>query len=507
MDETLTPLPRFPVWPIAAGTAALAVVMWGREIGIGTDAVHYLATARHLYEGAGWLDYNGAPLAVWPPLYPLLVAAGMWIGLDLLTAAKVVNLMAYAAAAFWAWKIIERTVPSPFQKGAFLLYAFGQPLMIMGTQAMSEPFFIAWVNGTLYFMIRYFDDGAPRSGIYLSLLLTAAVLQRYIGITLWIAGTVGLIWHRRNAGLHREFLRWGAISALPLGLLGGWLIRSYWVSGTVGGVRGNPFYSMVEWAQAAVRTLIDWTVPWVEQFGPLWNAGAAAAFAVLAGVTVWICRKQHGDAPSPAWRRMLGWTVLYLLFLAWSSHRMWISLPGQRLLSPLFIVFVVGLGRAAGCTRRVRPTWRRAVHAVFTGVIGLHVGQSAYALYSAYRHGVHYDALSHRPLERWLRNYDGKHPVVTNHPERFFLEAIRRGRKVDWMIPDRLINQPPDTLFFLWDPPPGWVRPPSARLYFLTHDSLLRAHFKLDTVIESGGEAVVRLVRKPTAPKPLFSPR
>ncbi len=477
------------------GISSLIWVMWGREIGVGTDAVHYLATARNIYEGRGWLDYNDAPLAVWPPLYPLTVALGMWMGMDVITSAKVINLIAYVLAVIWGNALIQEVVSQRFRLLAIVLYALGQPIMIMFTQAMSEPLFIAWTNGTFYYLHRWIQHPNWKTGTTLSIILTLLMMQRYIGMTLWITGTLWIWTANRFRQRQGWVVKWGMVWMPSMILLGIWMWYSYLSSGQWGGRRGVPFYSMIEWLGAMMRTFIDWTVPWVEQFGTIWNVCSAIAFSSLVIAATAVCLRCR-RIPPPLWRWMLIWSGIYLAFLAWNSSRMWISLPGQRLLSPLFIVFTIALFRAAQCFLHQFPHHARNIIGVLGIMVAMHIGQSMYAMYSAYRHGQHYDALHHHLLEQWLQAHPSIQRVVTNHPERFFLWELRNGRRIGWFIPEKVIADGVDSLFVLWDRPPEWVRPPSARLYLLIYDSLLRTHFRIDTVSELGTEAVIRLQRR-----------
>src|SRR5271157_2085037 len=47
--------------------------------GVSSDAARNLATAESLLQGKGFVDMLGAPFVLWPPLYPLLLAALSWL--------------------------------------------------------------------------------------------------------------------------------------------------------------------------------------------------------------------------------------------------------------------------------------------------------------------------------------------------------------------------------------------------------------------------------------------
>jgi hypothetical protein len=55
------------------GSAALlATYRYG--LGVSTDAVDYMFTGLNVASGKGYITYNYRPYALWPPLYPTLLA-------------------------------------------------------------------------------------------------------------------------------------------------------------------------------------------------------------------------------------------------------------------------------------------------------------------------------------------------------------------------------------------------------------------------------------------------
>jgi len=56
------------------GSAAILQATRNYGVGISTDSVGYIATARHIATGIGVVTYDSTPLLVQPPLYPALLA-------------------------------------------------------------------------------------------------------------------------------------------------------------------------------------------------------------------------------------------------------------------------------------------------------------------------------------------------------------------------------------------------------------------------------------------------
>jgi hypothetical protein len=74
----------------AAGLALFATATHGS--GLMADSVSYIATARNLKSHFTAVTYNGAPLLVHPPLYPLVLAGvSALTGFDALQVAPAIN--------------------------------------------------------------------------------------------------------------------------------------------------------------------------------------------------------------------------------------------------------------------------------------------------------------------------------------------------------------------------------------------------------------------------------
>ncbi|MCS6771671.1 MAG: hypothetical protein NZ740_06550 [Kiritimatiellae bacterium] len=82
------------VWVFFCVGYALLVFLTLHNCGVGLspDSANYIAAARHLNMGDGCRSYDGLPLTVQPPLYPLLLALPQMIaGIDPLNALPFLN--------------------------------------------------------------------------------------------------------------------------------------------------------------------------------------------------------------------------------------------------------------------------------------------------------------------------------------------------------------------------------------------------------------------------------
>jgi hypothetical protein len=126
---------------------ALAATVWGRPL---EDPDLYLPLARSLADGHG-LTFGAGPTAYRPPLYPLLLVAGIWLegpeprawalGLNVVLGGLTVALAGLAA---WRWNYPRRAILA-----AMILVAFDPVLVSQGRAVMTETLAAGLVAGTL----------------------------------------------------------------------------------------------------------------------------------------------------------------------------------------------------------------------------------------------------------------------------------------------------------------------------------------------------------------------
>ena len=108
------------------GTAHILVrtATYGAAVGHRTPSA-FLSTALNFLAGEGWRFFSGGePLVGWPPLFPLLLAASGWVGIDPLEAGRLINATAFGltilAAGCWLrshlrsrWLVLAATATIP----------------------------------------------------------------------------------------------------------------------------------------------------------------------------------------------------------------------------------------------------------------------------------------------------------------------------------------------------------------------------------------------------------
>lgn len=182
------------------GLAGAVVVAYGTRWGpwAFSDAVGYMVNARNLATGRGLGLYRPSgqfvPLVSHPPLYPLLLIAFSGPGLDLVTAARWIDILSFAILIFisgWLFYRLTRNAwASLALSGLFLVH----PALINAyTSAMAEPIFLLTeVAGSLFLLL--FLEKHSRSHLILAAVLGGmAFLTRYPGAVFVATGALCLM--------------------------------------------------------------------------------------------------------------------------------------------------------------------------------------------------------------------------------------------------------------------------------------------------------------------------
>jgi 4-amino-4-deoxy-L-arabinose transferase-like glycosyltransferase len=247
-------------------TGALLILLATSRFGIGIapDSVGYLSVAQSIASGAGALTWQGTPLIVQPPLYPLLLALFQRLpGFDPLYATALLNALLFGAALFLAGRIAQKYWGfSPLWTAMFLgTLAVSRPLFQVGVTALSETLFNFWVVLFLAAGLAWRESGLRRHLLVFAAAAAGAVMTRYIGVTVIATGGVAvLLLHRRRALAARglDLALFGLVAALPFAL---WILRNHALSGTWMGPRSGSGYTLTQNLVFTGATMLCWYVP------------------------------------------------------------------------------------------------------------------------------------------------------------------------------------------------------------------------------------------------------
>jgi len=255
------------------GMVMIATSKYGA--GVSSDAARNLSTADNLLAGRGFVDLVGAPLVLWPPLYPLLLA-----GMSLLTRVATFEIAWYLNAILyglniwlagsWFYNVFRG---SPFYAvAASLALVLSRSMLRIHANVASEPLFETFILIFFLSTTRYLEDGSRRELWVMCLAAGLGALQRYLGVALLAAAGIVILWRERRGLTLRGALPLLASSA-PLAA---WLaLHNLPVSGALFGPRELgamlPLQNIslgltkILWWFAPRWGVLDWLIlrPWI----------------------------------------------------------------------------------------------------------------------------------------------------------------------------------------------------------------------------------------------------
>jgi 4-amino-4-deoxy-L-arabinose transferase-like glycosyltransferase len=308
--------------PAVVGAAVLLIVS-RRGVYLSPDGLSYVGTARNLVDGHGLTPPPGAPpLGNFPPLYPLVLAAGAALGADPLTVARFLNPSLFGATILVVGLVARRLTGSlGLALAAQLLVLSGRDFLAYHSSALSEPLFVLLTLLAVVALAAHLEEDRRGPLLAASALAATACLTRYVGMALVAAGVMALVVLARRRGRWRGAVIFASVALVPL------LAWLFWVRAIEGqstnrtAVLHAPGLSYA-WRglENASRWLLPDTAPRAVRVAAL----AATVAAVLLAVLV-ARRSGRGRGPDPA-RTRVG-AVLALFSLAYL-----LALVGDRLL-------------------------------------------------------------------------------------------------------------------------------------------------------------------------------
>lgn len=330
--------------------------------GVSPDSIEYLATARSIAAGDGALSYDDAPMILWPPLYPA-VLAGIYClsGVDPLSSAPIVNAVLFGVTIYLSYLLFLRHSESsrafPLVGAASVLVSF--PLVHVSLWAWSEALFIVLVLVYLITSELYLARGTASLLLLVSSSVALACLTRYIGVILIPTGLVTILAFRCDAlgSKVRHLLLFACVSTAPVGM---WVVRNYYLSGALLGPREPSEFSAFQNVVFAVHGVVSWFVPGLklvyEFFDPhriVYTTGSMLSRDMVRehGTTLLVIGTGVGLLAGLVFRNRVSsaavacgkvgplvlYVFAYVAFLVVSSTTTRYDPIGDRLLSPVFV--------------------------------------------------------------------------------------------------------------------------------------------------------------------------
>ena len=372
------------------GTAHILVRTAPYGIAVGPDSPMFLSTAMNFLAGEGWRNFADRPMVAWPPLFPLLLVAGGWVGIEPLEAGRWINATAFGLTILAAGLYLRSHLQSRWLVlAATATIAASLPLSHWASYLMTDPLFFLFTVLALMQLAAFLNRKTDAPLWWAAVFTALAALTRYPGVVLIGVGVLVLLVRRAPplAARLKHAIAYGAISSIPLA---GVLTYNWAVSGTLTGRRKASGQSLSDGLSQMADVFRDWMIPpnTPDGFGRLlWIAAGLVVLA--AGVVVVRHGREKGMDRTASPSFGLGpalpfgvFAVAYLVFIVTIVplviHK---EFPLRYLLPvyvPLLLVAVFLLDRfpsikAAGWTGAVRYG---LASLVLLGVLA-HVGFSA----------------------------------------------------------------------------------------------------------------------------------
>ena len=270
------------------GTAHILVRTATYGPAVGHDSTLFLSTAINFLAGEGWQDFWGRPLVGWPPLFPLGLAAGGWVGIEPLATGRWINATAFGltilVAGGWLRSNLRARWLALAATGAI---AVSLPLSEFASTLLTEPLFVLFTLLTLIQLASFLQRGG-RTPLWWAAVFTAlAALTRWPGVVLIGAGVLLLLGRRTPplAARLKDAVVFGAVSSLPLAVV---LTRNWAISGTLTGKRerrGQSLSDVSDGLSQVVDVFQEWVIPPDAPDGLLlWTAVGLVGAAGLGAV-------------------------------------------------------------------------------------------------------------------------------------------------------------------------------------------------------------------------------
>ncbi len=434
-----------------AGGAVVFVLTARDGLGICTDSVEYISTAEHLADGRGFVNYSLEPTLLWPPLFPLLLAGFELLDVPSVDAARFINIAIVGTLIVATSFFVSRKTSA-----AWLGILAGVLVLLSGTVlgtcmlVWSDSLFLLLTTLSLMAMTTL-DKRPTFANIALcSVLVCSACLARYIGVTLIFTGVLYLSLNRCLPVFARltRVLWFGSIASLPTVI---WLIRNWFVSGTLSGPRYPTPDTLEKLAGNVGIFIANWALPWrvINLVSPLFWFTILAAVLAIGGTVVlgrYVAGPPQRTAPTVP---MMTFVCIYLGFLILSSSRTVVDVK-PRMIAPVYVPILISLLLALSSslhlwrtTAKPRRRWLPLLLAAPSGLVAFWLigGTVKYAelVTRLYRDGPETEFSCDSELLAYAQHRAFDKPILSNTPYRLWFCTRRitkpSPRKCPWRSP------------------------------------------------------------------------
>ena len=219
-------------------------------VGIGADEVQYISMARSLADGSGFQNYAGEDQALFPPLFPAVLAAAVLFGLDAPEAARFLNAAAFGSVVCLSGLYMARRLESRLLAAGVAAAVLASPdLMFTSSYALTDALHLVLVLASLTALARHLRGGGRSALLWAAVFASLSLVTRLAGALLAATGVLVLLFAARN---EKRRLKNAAVYVLVTAVpISAWMLRNALVSGSLLGRRPS-----VDDPSAAVRALM-----------------------------------------------------------------------------------------------------------------------------------------------------------------------------------------------------------------------------------------------------------
>jgi len=414
----------------ALGAAALVLCSTAPfGAGVDSDSAQYLSASESAARAAGWIAIDGTPFTLWPPLFPSLLAALKVLGIASVDAARWLGALSAFAVVFGcalaARRLTRRVFAPPL---CALALASSAPLIANCSMVLSEPVFLALSVASCLAWLSYTESRSRARFVTLCALSAAALLQRYLAVTLVASIALALWIEPTSESLLRRLRRSASYAALVAAPLVLWFVRNRWVTGELDGKRGPAVGNLASDAHNAWTWATKWFA--LELDHPLLAAALMTIPLALLASAAWSAFKRE-----PRSRVFVVFPVVYLVGVIALRQVVEFDELDERLLAPLvpatWVALAVGadawLAHSRGVARSVSAI---VIGAWFVAHLVFAAGELRERVATWRSEGIglyekpHWQ---HSPTVEWLRSQPAEGVWLSNDPFAVFCTTGRRS--------------------------------------------------------------------------------
>lgn len=411
--------------------------------GVSPDSANYIAAARSLLAGKGFLRFNNVICDSWPPLYSTLLATLKLAGIDYFISGRYISAVSLGLIVFMSglWLLKNSGFFSIAVLGSICIL-FAKPLFNISCMIWSEPLFVVLVMAFFFILPFALEKPTIKWGLLLALVTAATALTRYVGVVLIPIGAFLLVVNRKQLFWKRAtFVTfWTIGSALPLTL---WLLRNWLITGNLAGKRLPSDTGFFENVSFAGEVVASWFLP-----SQLANSIPGWIFFCLfcAFITVMLISAisksaKHNqywlDSPSIP---LVLFLIVYTVTILSAATRTRIDVLNDRLLAPLYVpaalLFLASIANAYSLDLKLSQNKKEIYHRLIrTGLlagisIGIWLGTSSNYVLALGQYRFRYGAGGIRHLRwqksetiAWLQKHRLQGHIFTSNPAALYILA------------------------------------------------------------------------------------